>query len=184
MSMPAISAYLTRSSHDGLNEVIQVFRHDFVQYLGMILSWVTLIEGEANAAPDADPAFKAAAAQLQANTERAFNTASARLRPIVPADGDVSQLNGFWDTFFTEFKASAVPALDALETQTRALVGQPAFATVIESGLGMVAEGDSIGGLLLRPFERLRAMLQPEAFDARVAEVVASRRSSDTTPDA
>ncbi len=184
MPTPAISVYLARSSHDGLNEVIQVFRHDFVQYMGMILSWVTLIESEASAAPDADQAFKAAAAQLQRSTERAFNSASARLRPAVPAAGDSAALCGFWDTFFATFKAEAVPALAVLEAQTQALVSQPAFATFIESSLGAAAEGDSIAGLLLRPFERLRAMLQPETFDARIAEVIASRYSSDAAPDA
>lgn len=184
MPTPAISAYLAHSGQDGLNEVIQVFRHDFVQYMGMILSWATLIEGEANAAPGADQAFKEAAAQLQRSTELAFNSASARLRPAVPANGDTAALHHFWDTFLAAFKAETVPALAALEAQTQALVKLPAFATLIESSLGVIAEGDSIAGLLLRPFERLRVILQPDVFDARMAEVIASRQHSDTPPSA
>jgi hypothetical protein len=182
MPTPTISAYLTRAGNDGLREVIQIFRHDFVQYMGMILSWVTLIEAEAAAVPDADVAFRAAAAQLQGDTERIFNEASVRLRPDIPDNGDAAQLNLFWETFFSGFSADTVPTLAALETQTLALVRQPAFGALIESSLGAVAEGDSIGGLLLRPFERLRAMFQPAIFDARVAEVVNSRHHHDALP--
>lgn len=184
MPTPAISAYLARSGQDGLNEVIQVFRHDFVQYMGMILSWATLIEGEASAAPGADQAFKEAAAQFQRSTEHAFNSVSARLRPEVPDGGDTAALHRFWDMFLVTFKVDTAPTLAALEAQTQALVGLPAFTTLIEASLGVIAEGDTIGGLLLRPFERLRVMLQPDVFDARMAEVIASRQHSGTPPNA
>lgn len=181
MTTPAISAYLSGSNHDALREVVQVFRHDYVQYLGMILSWATLIEAEA-AVPGADSVFTAAAAALQANAERAFTEASARLRPDIPADDEPARLIAFWEAFFDDFSASALPALAALEAQIEALISQPAFDALIENSLGAAAEGDSIAGLLLRPFERLRAMLQPAVFDARIAEIVASRRSSASPP--
>lgn len=176
MVTPVISAYLTRSNHDGLREVVQVFRHDYIQYLGMILSWATLIEAE-TVTLDADPAFRAVTALLRTSAERAFEEASARLRPEIPVYDEPAQRIAYWEAFFREFSASALTTLAELEAQTTALIKQPAFDALIENGIGAAAEGDTIAELLLRPFERLRAMLQPAVFDARMAEIVASRRS-------
>lgn len=182
MPTSVIRDYLARRTHDGLREIIQIFRHDFVQYMGMILSWSTLIDGEAQADAHADQLFREAAARLQAETQRVFTLTSSRLHPVFDESLPEAQLGAFWDTFYSGFIATTTPELAQLETETLSLVAYPAFALVIERQLGMSADGDTIAELLLRPFDRLRVMFQPEAFDTRVAEVVTSRHDNHPTP--
>ncbi len=178
----AISQYLQQHTYDAFNEVVTVFRHDFVQYIGMLHSWTTLIEAEVTAAPDSsftNPAasqpFRKAADDLRRLIEEAFHDTTSRLRPAIPHisathANTVAYLSECWDKFFNEFVTSTLPRLKQLEDQTCQLVRHPDFDRVIEKNLGAAVE-EPIKDMILRPYKRLSEMLNAENFDKRIGEV-------------
>lgn len=181
----AISKYLMQHTDKGFNEVATIFRHDFVQFMGMVHSWTVMIEGEISAAdvsmltdPVATARFRELSADLQRTAERIFHETQARLRPeIDPAnrlDG-VSHILQTWDRFYVDFGLYAVTELDALEKQMRQFVTYSEFDTLIEKTLSPMAQGDSIKALLLKPFDRIRDLLDAKQFDVRIAQVLGEK---------
>ncbi len=172
----AIAQIIEQHAANGFQEITSIFRHDFVQFLGMLQSWMVLIEAEILATPDemySQPAHAAAfrhdAALLQRKVDHLFNESRARLYPTLDNPAHALQQ---WDDFFSEFRLYAQPRLHRLEKRTRQLVAQPAFAEVIESTLGVAAgDDDTIADLLLKPYTRLREVLDADHFNRRVAEL-------------
>lgn len=182
MPGPAISACIERGSYEAIDEVVAIFRHDFAQYIGMIQSWVVLIEAELLAMPHEEFGDVAAAKQFHATTielrqatARILNQTSAHLHPDIPRsphqENTIMFLLNFWDTFFTRFIALAVPEIDTLEQLAHRFVTSPVFEHIIQNHLGSAAGNSSITDLFLQPFVRLRTLLDAADFDARVAEL-------------
>lgn len=186
MPGPVISEYLEKHTYKGFDEVASVFRHDFVLYAGMLSSWTALIDAEVMMASEAAFAteqsaeqFRQASSQLQSKTEAVFAKTSAHLYPKAepaPDKEPFAQVKQTWDDFFAEFRTFALDELNALETEVRAFTKLQDFEAVIEEKLSPLAEGDAIAMLLLRPFERLRDLLNPERFDARMAETMSVKK--------
>jgi len=185
MPGPAISKYLTQQTDKGFSEVASVFRHDFVQFMGMVHSWTVMIDGEISMADvstfndqTAIDRFREAAADLQRNAERIFNATQLRLRPEVNSTNSadrVSLILQTWDRFYSEFGIYARAELDALEKMMRQFVTYSEFETLIEKTLSPMAQGDSIKVLLLKPFDRIRDLLDANQFDARIAQVLGEK---------
>jgi hypothetical protein len=172
--MPFIASYLEQHGADGFRELTSIFRHDYVQFLGMLQSWMALIEAEIATTPveayrDAASAqtFRRAAAYLQHKVDFLFNDSRARLHPALTSAPLLEQ----WETFFSEFRAYALPRLERLERATRTLIAFPTFTDVIEKSFSGAADGESIKDLILKPYSRLRDIMDIEAFDARVADL-------------
>jgi hypothetical protein len=218
MPGPAISKYLSQHTDKGFNEVATVFRHDFVQFMGMVHSWTVMIDGEISMADASTLAglvaidrFRDAAADLQRTAERLFNETQTRLRPEINAVNDVageptnpsaprpqraegedsanemfasSILNAVdrvshilqtWDRFYAEFGVYALAQLSPLEDQMRQFITYQEFEVLIENSLSPMAQGDSIKVLLLKPFDRIRDLLDANHFDTRIAQVLGEK---------
>lgn len=185
MPGPAISKYLTQYTDKGFNEVATVFRHDFVQFMGMVHSWTVMIDGEITAADESvftDPAgkqrFVDAALELQRSAERIFQETQSRLRPEIGPDNALDRaayILQTWDRFYDEFGVYALSVLNPLEKQMRQFVGYAEFETLIEKPLSPMAQGDSIKSLLLKPFDRIRDLLDANQFDARIAQALGEK---------
>lgn len=191
MPGPAIAQYLQQHTYEAFNEVVTVFRHDFVQYMGMVHSWMTLIDAEVVAAPDtsfanptASQPFRQAVSELRQAVEDMFNDTTSRLRPTIPLinlnpGATTVYISECWDRFFYEFTTSVLTRLSHLEERIRSLVKQADFESVIERTLGAAVE-EPIQDMILRPFKRLREMLNADFFDNRMAEVLNSRKNSSS----
>lgn len=178
-----ITQYVEQHAEKGFHEVSSIFRHDYVQFLGMLQSWMALIEAEVMDTPDdayTSPAaarrFKRAASQLQHMINSLFEESRARLYPQLN-EGEkryVSSILKRWDVFFDDFNAFAQPVLWRSERLMRRFVASEEFERVIEKKLGGTSldEGDTIQDLMLKPYERLREVMDASRFDLRVAEVV------------
>jgi hypothetical protein len=185
MPGPAISKYLTQHTDKAFNEVTTIFRHDFVQFMGMVHSWTVMIDGEISMADDAfftnvaaKAHFQDASAELQRVAERVFNDTQARLRPELAYSDTIDRAAytlQTWDTFYNDFGAYAAIELSALEKLMRQFVTRAEFESVIEKPLSPMAQGDSIGVLLLKPFDRIRSLLDADQFDARIAQVLGEK---------
>ncbi len=185
MPGPAISKYLAQYTDKGFNEVTTVFRHDFVQFMGMLHSWTVMIDGEISTADHstltdlaAAERFKEASAELERATERVFNDTQSRLRPeIVPANSvdQISHVIQIWDRFYNDFGVYAMKELSTLEKQMRQFVTYGEFDILIEKTLSPMAQGDSIKELLLKPFDRIRDLLDANQFDTRIAQVLGKK---------
>jgi hypothetical protein len=185
MPGPAISKYLAQHTDKGFNEVATVFRHDFVQFMGMLHSWTVMIDGEISTADvsaltdvAAVARFRDTSAELQRAAERIFNETQARLRPeIDPANSlnGASPILQTWDRFYNDFGVYAMMELNTLEKLMRQFVTYSEFDTLIEKTLSPMAQGDSIKTLLLKPFDRIRDLLDANQFDARIAQVLGEK---------
>lgn len=180
MPGPAIAQYIEQDTYKAFKETCSVFRHDFAQYMGMLHSWMTLVQVEVeDRAPATD--FYQTTSLLSAEVERTFQETTARLRPdLKPLETDhqptvAAYVTASWDSFFTEFVAFAIPHIERLRVGIQQYTALPDFDAVVESSLGVAAE-ESIRVLLLRPFERLLFMLDVEHFDQRMAEVLSARQ--------
>lgn len=175
----AIEQIIGQHHANGFQEVSSIFRHDFVQFLGMLQSWMVLIEAEILATSDEGyqtPAqaaeFRHEAALLQRKVDHLFNEARSRLYPALDEQTTSPvQMLQHWDAYFSEFRTYARPRLNSLEKRTRQLVEHTAFADVVEKTLGAAAGDDTIADLILKPYTRLREVLDADHFDARVAEL-------------
>jgi hypothetical protein len=174
--MPVIARYLEKHAADGFAEVTSIFRHDIIQFLGMLQSWMVLIEAEIMDTPDemysdaeAAAQFRRDAARLQRKVDHFFNEVRPQLYPTLDPNNPHILLQ--WEAFLVNFCAYAQPIIKKLERATRRLVAQKAFADVIEKSLGAAAGDDTIESLVLKPYSRLMDVLDAKKFDARVAEL-------------
>ena len=182
----AIAHYIEQHASSGFQEIVSIFRHDFTQFLGMLQSWMVLIEAEiltapaeAYSSPDDALTFRQTTAQLQGKVDRFFKESRSHLYPTL--DNSPPTHESFvqqWDTFYSEFRTYARPRLIRLEKYTRRLVAHPAFAEIIETTLGAAAGDDTIEDLILKPYTRLREVLDAERFDARIAEMTQNNNAS------
>jgi hypothetical protein len=175
--MPVIARYLEQHTSAGFLEVSSIFRHDFIQFLGMLQSWMVLIDAEIVVTPsenfgdyESAEVFRRDAAKLQRNVERLFNSAKKRLHPTLDEHNPHYFIQ--WESFYAEFGEYTHPHLKRLERATRRLTQQPAFDTVIEKSLGEAAGDETIAVLILKPYSRLYDLLDAEKFDLRVAELI------------
>ena len=185
MPGPVVSKYLTQHLDKGFNEVVTVFRHDFVQFMGMLHSWMVMIDGElifideatiANSETTAQ--FRSTSAELQSVTERIFNETQTHLRPQLDSTETpdrIAYIFTTWDRFYADFGAYATGELNALEKQMRQLITYSEFDTLIERPFSPMAQGDSIKVLLLKPFSRIRDLLDVNQFDARIAQALGKK---------
>jgi hypothetical protein len=193
MPQPVIARYLTQDTYDGFKEVTTIFRHDFVQYMGMLHSWMTLIEAEVNEAPahlypsaESMRDFRQLTAELADQVAQTFQQTTAQLRPALPpirvqTEADVvAYVCKAWDQFFTDFVAGTLPQLQTLEKATRQFTDRPEFEAVVETRLAPAAQ-EPIKGLLLRAYERTQSLLDPHTFDQRAAEALSLRPGHNTT---
>lgn len=185
MPGPVVSKYLTQHLDKGFNEVVTVFRHDFVQFMGMLHSWMVMIDGELMlideetiAKSETTNQFRSASAELQVITERIFNETQTHLRPqLDPTEipDRISYIFKTWDQFYADFGVYATGELDALEKQMRQLVTHSEFDALIEKPFSPMAQGDSIKDLVVKPFSRIRDLLDVSQFDARIAQALGKK---------
>lgn len=178
----AITEYIAQDTYEAFTEITTIFRHDFVQYLGMLHSWMTLIEVEVSetpaaafASPATQQAFTQAAAKLAQTVADTFHETSARLRPTLPRiDADeqatIAYINTAWGKFYTDFGMYALPRLQTLEQHTRQFISESEFENIIEKNLGAAAD-EPIQVLLLRCYDRTLNLLHADNFNKRIAEV-------------
>jgi hypothetical protein len=162
---------------------VTIFRHDFIQFSGMLHSWTALIDGEVVAEPDSalsEPeAFRRASAELQEHVERVFQDTRDRLHPEIAQSETLdaaAHVTQAWDDFFKTYGAYATSELNALEDLTRQFSARKDFDAIIEKKLSPMADGDSIKILLLKPYDRIRALLKEEVFDARISEMLNGKK--------
>jgi len=175
-------AYFDQSSDDeAFREITSVFRHDFVQYAGMIQSWTHLIEAVVLAAPDQDfssphnaRVFRRQVAELNQKTEQFLHQARRHLH--TERDPDHPAVEN-WQQFQADFIAYAHPRIQFIERLTQQVIAAPDFETIVERTLGASVPDDTVKGLLLRPFSRLREVLDTRTFDRRIGDVLRSSGS-------
>ncbi|MBZ0287822.1 MAG: hypothetical protein K8I30_09425 [Anaerolineae bacterium] len=179
-----IARYLEQHSEKGFHEICSIFRHDYIQFVGMLQSWMALIEAEVMDTPvDAFSSsttarrFKRAAADLQAAINRLYDDSRARLYPE-PQPAECGTLLQQWQSFFQDFSNYAKPALTQSEAMMQRFVTQKDFERIIEHNLGAAAGDDTIRSLMLKPYERLQQVLDAHYFDARVAEILDDSRKN------
>lgn len=192
MPGPAISQYLDNDTYEAFKEISSVFRHDFAQYMGMLHSWMTLIQVEIEeideaACPDVTQlqTFYKQTNELCAFVESAFQETTARLHPQVPQLETENHkeitihLQKAWDKYYGDFTETSRPQLQSLHERMQAFTESGGFKDLIEKRLGEAA-GEPVHNLILRPFDKMLSILNPENFDSRIADVVTSRNGNQT----
>ncbi|MBZ0293147.1 MAG: hypothetical protein K8L99_11335 [Anaerolineae bacterium] len=188
----AISQYIDRETYDAFKETTSVFRHDFAQYMGMLHSWMTLIQVEVEEIDEADcadvnrlHAFHKQTNELCAFVESSFQETMARLHPTAPElenknhEAVTSYLETIWDQFYRDFSASSRPQIESLHKRIQQFTETDGFDEWIEKRLGEVTE-EPINDLILRPFDKMLYLLTAENFDRRIADVLDSRSQNQT----
>ncbi len=186
----AIEQYIKRDTYAAFNEIVTVFRHDYVQYMGMLHSWMTLIEVEALEAPETDfstaetmQTFQKEIQMVSGVIASTFQETTAllspELKPLSAASKQttINYIQTAWEKFFGDFVKRVMPRLQIVEKATREFVKLPEFQHVIEKHLGAAA-GETIENLLLRCYERTYQLLQADTFDKRIGEILQSGASS------
>lgn len=173
-----IEHYLASGSEAHFQEVAQVFRHDFVLYAGLLLSWATLFEGEVLALAEAPKAFTAATSDLVRATQQLHDNAQPHLNPALLDDQQDCDLKLalIWDAHYADFVAFARPLINRLEIQIRDYTARPEFRTIIQQSLGPAAGHEPIDQMLLNAHKKLITMLEPDRFDQRMAGVLAAQQ--------
>ena len=181
MAGPTIQRHLATCSEENFQEIVQIFRHDIVLYLGMLLSWGALFEAET--AESDSPSFTALTAAMMASVQQSYTTMQQRLHPPFPQLAGpapcAETVHQAWDTFYNEFSRAARHEFDGLRQQTYEYITAPEFQTIIQRNLGPAAGDEPIDQSLVRCHEKLMRLLDAAYFDQRVAEALESR--SDTT---
>ena len=57
MQGTAVEHYLATDAETHFERLTQIFRHDFILYAGMLLSWASLFEGEVMTQPEIPGTF-------------------------------------------------------------------------------------------------------------------------------
>lgn len=165
-----ITRYIKAHADRGLMDIASLFRHDFIHYLGTLQSWMTLIDADVRNSPASTDVLRQKTDVVGAEIDSTFEYARSRLQPTLT---DVAG----WDVYHASFRAEFTPKLDSLEENLRQLLAMPEFDPVVRQPLNMAIGDESVDGLLLRPFERLAALMDPKRFDDRVGEALGDQRA-------
>lgn len=182
MPESTISAYLDAQGKTAFDEIVSVFRHDVVGVFGMVHSWAVLVESEVSGAPDelfqsseSRAQFHKLVSLVERTVAQGFSLCRERLYITLSAEGPLSSdfLLNEWKRFYEGFVSYAAPRLQQLEMLVRQMTEHADFENVVQRPLAPMADDDRIDGLLLRLFERLQELFNPQFFDKRIAEIVA-----------
>lgn len=181
-----IEDYIQRDTYAAFDEITTVFRHDYVQYMGMLHSWMSLIEMEALEAPVSTFSTPAAMSVFQHDIQmvskviaNTYHETTALLHPVLTPIQSASKpetaayVQAAWEKFFHDFVKMVLPRLQMVEKVTREFTRQPEFEQVIEQHLGQAA-GEPVATLLTRCYERTYQLLQADTFDKRMGEILQS----------
>lgn len=177
-----IHTYLSAQGNVAFDEIVSVFRHDFVGLFGMVHSWAVLVESEVTAAPDElfySPESRAQFHKIVSLVERTvaqgFSLCKERLYITLDVSKahSVDSLLNEWQRFYKGFANYAAPRLQQLEQLVRTMTEHVDFENVVQRALAPMPEDDRIDVLLLRLFSRLEELFDPKFFDKRIAEIVA-----------
>ncbi len=181
-----IEDYIQRDTYAAFDEITTVFRHDYVQYMGMLHSWMSLIEMEALEAPASAfstagtmQAFQRDIQLVSGVIASTFQETTALLHPVLAPvqmaskQATAAYIQTAWENFFHDFVKMVLPRLQMVEKATREFTRQPEFQQVIEGNLGKAA-GEPVAILLARCYERTYQLLQADTFDKRMGEILQS----------
>lgn len=179
MQGTAVEHFLATDAETHFERLAQIFRHDFILYAGMLLSWASLFEGEVVTQPEIPSTFASATEDLMLAVQKLHDSAQPHLYPRLPEpNGQQSHSEQAepvvtaWKIHYNDFAVYMRPHLERLEPQITAYVARPEFETVIQQSLGAAAGGSDIGHLLFDSYTKLLALLDPDQFDQRIAAVM------------
>ena len=175
----AITQHLATGTEDVFNAVVQIFRHDFVLFAGMLYSWTTLFETEV---PDTQPIYAHMTRQLQQATQQFFDDSQPRLYPqyLPPQTPSHHHICDWWDRFYADFRDYIRPRLIRLGAYLRTYIHRPEFVSVLQASLGPAANNERIDKLLLGAYNKLLLLFDAQHFDRRVAEALRGQQIAQT----